>query len=432
MRSSAERRRSERCGPTCRSTSCGCRPALAARPAPPPESRGAWPRAAPGARRPTRRRVRRESPRTARPACRRRADAGPPHPAVRADGLAAAPGAPRCPSSRREGRSRSAWRRSAVPPQPTDRAGRLRARAAGAPARQPLARARGRVRGRRRRWLLIFLREPRWALLPALGPVLAPLGCARAAPARHSGHWARARPTCAAAVAGVALAAARRGLGARVAPFDAGTAPSALGVNGSDDAGAVAGDARERRGRGAAPPRRSGRARRRGAGSRCRTPSPRRRRPTFAAAALPFVACSWVPRRRRRCRSSRAAWLTRGLAASVRPSDSRIEAVGGRSRPPHASCDHRTEAGVPLRGRLRPRVPHERAAVELARKLHKEMDDHKTVSVSRVYVPNEYTISSPRTTASSSPTSRTRCATSCGVPGGARAAGGLRSCSTRG
>ena len=30
--------------------------------------------------------------------------------------------------------------------------------------------------------------------------------------------------------------------------------------------------------------------------------------------------------------------------------------------------------------------------VELARKLAKEMDDHKTVSVSRVYVPNEYAI----------------------------------------
>src|SRR5207244_122467 len=30
--------------------------------------------------------------------------------------------------------------------------------------------------------------------------------------------------------------------------------------------------------------------------------------------------------------------------------------------------------------------------VELARKLSKEMDDHKSVSVSRIYVPNEYTI----------------------------------------
>src|SRR2546423_3457604 len=30
--------------------------------------------------------------------------------------------------------------------------------------------------------------------------------------------------------------------------------------------------------------------------------------------------------------------------------------------------------------------------VELARKLAKEMDDHRTISVSRVYAPNEYTI----------------------------------------
>jgi len=30
--------------------------------------------------------------------------------------------------------------------------------------------------------------------------------------------------------------------------------------------------------------------------------------------------------------------------------------------------------------------------VELARKLVVEMDDHRTVSVSRIYVPNEYTV----------------------------------------
>src|SRR4051794_24895593 len=30
--------------------------------------------------------------------------------------------------------------------------------------------------------------------------------------------------------------------------------------------------------------------------------------------------------------------------------------------------------------------------VELARKLGKEMDDHRSISVSRIYVPNEYTI----------------------------------------
>jgi len=30
--------------------------------------------------------------------------------------------------------------------------------------------------------------------------------------------------------------------------------------------------------------------------------------------------------------------------------------------------------------------------VELARKLAKEMDDHRTASVTKVYVPNEYTV----------------------------------------
>jgi len=30
--------------------------------------------------------------------------------------------------------------------------------------------------------------------------------------------------------------------------------------------------------------------------------------------------------------------------------------------------------------------------VEIARKLAREMDEHKTVSVSRVYVPNEYVV----------------------------------------
>jgi Protein of unknown function (DUF3662)/FHA domain len=54
------------------------------------------------------------------------------------------------------------------------------------------------------------------------------------------------------------------------------------------------------------------------------------------------------------------------------------------------SIEHRIEAlfegvfGRAFRAHVQP--------VELARKLAKEMDDHRTVSVSRVYVPNEYTI----------------------------------------
>ena len=43
--------------------------------------------------------------------------------------------------------------------------------------------------------------------------------------------------------------------------------------------------------------------------------------------------------------------------------------------------------------------------VELARKLAKEMDEHRSVSVSRVYVPNEYTLYlSPADRSSSRPT----------------------------
>jgi FHA domain-containing protein len=54
------------------------------------------------------------------------------------------------------------------------------------------------------------------------------------------------------------------------------------------------------------------------------------------------------------------------------------------------SIEHRIEAlfegifGRAFRAHVQP--------VELARKLAKEMDDHRTVSVSRVYVPNEYTV----------------------------------------
>ena len=45
--------------------------------------------------------------------------------------------------------------------------------------------------------------------------------------------------------------------------------------------------------------------------------------------------------------------------------------------------------------------------VELARKLAKEMDDHRTISVSRVYVPNEYTVYLSPTIASSFPATKT-------------------------
>lgn len=55
------------------------------------------------------------------------------------------------------------------------------------------------------------------------------------------------------------------------------------------------------------------------------------------------------------------------------------------------SIEHRIESlveGVFGRGPFRSHVQ----PVELARKLAKEMDDHRTVSISRVYVPNEYVL----------------------------------------
>ena len=88
-------------------------------------------------------------------------------------------------------------------------------------------------------WLLLFLREPRWALLPILGPVLAPFGLLGLLPLALRPLRSPVR-RAAAAVAGVALAALVAGWTRESLPFDAGTAPLGLGVSGSDDAGAVA------------------------------------------------------------------------------------------------------------------------------------------------------------------------------------------------
>src|SRR5207344_914054 len=53
---------------------------------------------------------------------------------------------------------------------------------------------------------------------------------------------------------------------------------------------------------------------------------------------------------------------------------------------------HREQDRRPGRRRFRPCLSYHVQPVELARKLAKEMDEHRSVSVSRVYVPNEYTL----------------------------------------
>ena len=63
----------------------------------------------------------------------------------------------------------------------------------------------------------------------------------------------------------------------------------------------------------------------------------------------------------------------------------------------------------PSGGRFRSEV----RPVEIARKLAREMEEHKAISVSRTYVPNEYSSTSHRRTASASRTTRARWPRSC-------------------
>ena len=60
---------------------------------------------------------------------------------------------------------------------------------------------------------------------------------------------------------------------------------------------------------------------------------------------------------------------------------------------PTAECPESIEQKIEGFSRhVRPRLPHARAAGRAGRKLAKEMDEHRTISVSRVYVPNEYSV----------------------------------------
>ena len=60
------------------------------------------------------------------------------------------------------------------------------------------------------------------------------------------------------------------------------------------------------------------------------------------------------------------------------------------------------------RARLDERFRSSVQPVELARKLAKEMDDHRTISIHRVYVPNAYTVHLNPGIASSSPPTSSR------------------------
>jgi len=88
-------------------------------------------------------------------------------------------------------------------------------------------------------WLALFAREPAWGALPALGPLLGPLGALVLAPAAAL----RLRsPLRRAMVAGATVLAAALAAGLRSSPFPltGEQPPLGLGIAGSDDAGAAA------------------------------------------------------------------------------------------------------------------------------------------------------------------------------------------------
>ena len=240
-------------------------------------------------------------------------------------------------------------------------------------------------------WLALTWRDARAGLLLAVGPLLAPSPrsrCSRSPPSsRAAGPAARLQ-----AGAAVLLAAARR----RAAPrarcrSTARRRRSGSAIAGSDRPGAVA-DALWRAAR--SPSRRCS-PRRSSSPPRPRScPYVRRRGPwaaalfgaaLLAATALLAPAAAVLP-------LVAAAWLTAAaLAVEPQAVDSAPPGNGpGLAMSVLRSIESKLESlfegvfGRAFRTNVQP--------VELARKLVKEMDDHRNVSVSRVYVPNEYTI----------------------------------------
>ena len=238
-------------------------------------------------------------------------------------------------------------------------------------------------------WLALSWRDARAGLLLVAGPLLAPLAALGLFPL--AAQFARGRVRRAVqAGAAVLLARSSPGFGMHVSP-----STRRYRRSGSGSPAATADRRRVR-----ALARSSPRTRRccrggglRGRGGRC--PGVRRRGP-WPAAAFAAAYCSQPPRwslRPRPCfRSIGGRLADRGRSGCSKRSR---RLTAGKSRPglPMTvlrSIESKLESlfegvfGRAFRTNVQP--------VELARKLVKEMDDHRNVSVSRVYVPNEYTV----------------------------------------
>ena len=88
-------------------------------------------------------------------------------------------------------------------------------------------------------WFALFAREPRWALLPAVGPLLGPVGALPLLPLLVRPLRSPLRRAAAAAAA-VGVAGAAAGVRGTPLPLTGADPPLGLGLAGSDDAGAVA------------------------------------------------------------------------------------------------------------------------------------------------------------------------------------------------
>ena len=241
-------------------------------------------------------------------------------------------------------------------------------------------------------WIALTWREARFGLLFAAGPLLAPLGALALVPLA-------VQPLRSAFLRGLqaAVAVLAAGLVAGLGE-ETGISPSASVA----DVGIGAVD----RARGAARAPR-GRGRRRG----------RRCTPPAHPAAAPIRCRSRRDRPRRgvgrgRRRRDRDAPRTRrlGRRSSARSRIPPVDSASGGQSPPYDTTRpeherlHPSDAAMSVLRSLEARIEglfegiFGRAfrthvqPIELARKLVKEMDDHRSVSVSRVYVPNEYTL----------------------------------------
>ena len=237
-------------------------------------------------------------------------------------------------------------------------------------------------------WFALSWRDARAGLLLAIGPLLAPLAALALLPLAAQFAHGRARRAAQAGCA-LLLAALIAGLRRSSLPFDGSAPPLGLGIAGSGRPGAVAHALWAQL---AAHPALIAEALVLGAAAAL-LPRARRRGPwpaaIFGAALLAATALlapgGGDPAADRRSLADRHR-------AGVRAPDIN-SVVGARPRLSMSvlrNIESKLESlfegvfGRAFRTNVQP--------VELARKLVKEMDDHRNISVSRVYVPNEYTI----------------------------------------